>query len=199
MLELDHFFVGVADEFAAVQALTDFGLNFAPRQIHSGQGTANRIAWFDNAYLELLLRNRDRDLQSQPVQTVSLWERMRWQETGASPFGMAFRFSRNVEQDIPVETIDYDAPFLPPGISIPVATPQNSIQEPLIFFSLVAKAPIEQNKIDASLLKHKGSQRKLTAIKITTPISNLSSQLQWFSDRNLISVVRGNKHHAELE
>lgn len=199
MLELDHFFVCVANESIVVKILTDFGLELSQRQVHLGQGTANRIAFFDNAYLELLLKNSDRNLQSKPVQTISLWQRMRWQETNASPFGVAFRFAQNAEQSISIETIDYDAPFLPDGITIPVATPQNSIREPLIFFSLIAQAPIEQDKIDASLLQQKGRQRKLTGIKITTLPHNPSPQLQWFRERQLISVVEGTEHHAELE
>ena len=88
---------------------------------------------------------------------------------------------------------------MPKGITIPVATPQDSIHEPLIFFSLVAKAPSEQNLPDRSLLKHRGSQHKITGLKITTPFSERSQQLQWFSDRNLISVRVGNEHHVELE
>ena len=197
MLELDHVFICISDELNVTHALTEFGLNLSSRQIHKGQGTANRCAFFDNAYLELLLRDSDRDLQSKQVEAVSLWERMRWKNTNASPFGVSFRFTET-KQNIPVATTPYDAPFLPKGITIPVATPQDSIHEPLIFFSLV-EAPSEQNLPDRSLLKHRGSQHKITGLKITTPFSERSQQLQWFSDRNLISVRVGNEHHVELE
>ena len=199
MLELDHIFVCVADENNAVRTLTKFGLNLSPRRIHSGQGTANRVAFFDNAYLELLLQNNDEDLQSQVVQTVSLWERMQWKYTGASPFGVAFRFIADVEPHIPIPTRPYDAPFLPPGISMPIATPQDYIREPLIFFSLVAEAPINLDRIKPSSLEHKGSHHQLTKVEITTLAADLSPQLQWFCDRQLLSIDRGQEHHAELE
>ena len=198
MLELDHIFICISDELNVTRTLTEFGLNLSSRQLHKGQGTANRCAYFDNAYLELLLRDSDRDLQSKQVEAVSLWERMRWRNTNASPFGVSFRFTET-KQNIPVATRPYDAPFLPEGITIPVATPQDSIYEPLVFLSLVAKAPIEQNLPNRSLLKHRGDQHKITGLKITTPFYERSQQLQWFSDRDLISVRVGNEHHVELE
>ena len=199
MLELDHVFICVSDEPNVTRTLTEFGLNLSSRQIHQGQGTANRCAFFDNAYLELLVRDDDRDLQSKQVKAVSLWKRMRWRDTNASPFGVSFRFTEMTEQNIPIATRPYNAPFLPKGITIPVATPQDSVYEPLIFLSLVAKAPIEQNLPNRSLLKHNNSQHQITGLKITTLTCEQSEQLQWFCDRDLISVRVGNKHHAELE
>jgi len=44
-----------------------------PPQHHQGQGTANACAFFDNAYLELLWRHDDDDLQSEVVRpTISM-------------------------------------------------------------------------------------------------------------------------------
>ena len=51
----------------------------------------NACAFFDNAYLELLWRHDDDELQSDVVRPLGLWERVRWEDTGASPFGIAFR------------------------------------------------------------------------------------------------------------
>src|SRR2546423_1508425 len=89
------------------------GLQFGRRRIHQGQGTANACAFFDNAYLELLWRHDDDELQSEVVRPLGLWERVRWRETGASPFGVAFRPE---DDNVPIETWPYDAPFLPEGI-----------------------------------------------------------------------------------
>jgi len=90
-LAVDHVFICVENPHAAERALADFGLQFGRRRIHQGQGTANACAFFDNAYLELLWRHDDDDLQSEVVRPLGLWERVRWRETGASPFGVAFR------------------------------------------------------------------------------------------------------------
>jgi hypothetical protein len=195
MLELDHVFVCVPDQLNIIDLPNKFGLNLSARRIHQGQGTANRCAFFDNAYLELLLRNDDRELQSQPVQPVSLWERVRWKHTGANPFGVAFRFVKDTDQDIPVSTWSYHAPFLPDGASIPIITPPDSFQEPLIFLSLVVKAPF-----DRSSMEHRGSKRILTKVKITMPSEqNISQGVKWFCKQNFISITQGIKHHLELE
>ena len=90
-MELDHVFVCVDDPLAAEATLADFGVTFGLHAIHTGQGTANACAFFDNAYLELLWRHDDGGLQSEAVRPVALWERVRWRQTGASPFGIALR------------------------------------------------------------------------------------------------------------
>ncbi len=200
MLELDHVFVCVPNELEVTDILVEFGLNLSARRIHKGQGTANRCVYFNNAYLELLLHNDEKDLQSQSVQPVSLWERMHWRKTGASPFGVAFRFVKDTKQDIPLETWSYHAPFLPDGAIIPIVTPFNSIQEPLVFLSLVTKAPIEKDLVHLPALENRGSRHTLTQVRITTSYCHqFSRQLQWFNDQNLISIVKGAEHHAELE
>lgn len=199
MLELDHIFVCVPNEQDLDPFLANSGLNLAARRIHRGQGTANRCAFFDNAYLEFLSRDRDEDLQSESVQAVSLWERMQWQNTGASPFGMAFRFTEGIESDLPIETRPYYAPFLSDGSTIPIATPLNLIQEPLVFLSLVTKKPIEKFVLNSSMLEHRGSRHILSEIEITSPCTKLSGQLEWFCEKDLISISEGKLHFAELE
>src|SRR5713226_1941585 len=118
-LAVDHVFICVESPHAAERALADFGVQFGRRRIHQGQGTANACAFFDNAYLELLSRHDDQELQSPAVRPLALWERVRWRQTGASPFGIAFR-TRNIE--LSINTWPYAAAFLPPGKIIPIVT-----------------------------------------------------------------------------
>lgn len=195
MLELDHIFVCVPNELDIADIPSEFGLNLSDRRIHPGQGTANRCAFFNNAYLELLLRNNDQQLQSQTVKALSLWERLRWKHTGANPFGVAFRFVKDTNQDLPIPKWSYSAPFLPDGASIPIITPPNSIKEPLIFLSPVVKAPFDRFSNE-----HRGSKRTLTQVKMTIPsFQNISPGVKWFCEKNLISLVRGVEYHIELE
>src|SRR5262245_65184714 len=109
-LSLDHVFICPENPASAERVLADFGLQFSRRVIHLGQGTAGCYAFFDNAYLELLSRHDDDELQSEVVGPVGLWQRVRWRETGASPFGVAIRPENS---EMPVETWPYEAPFLP--------------------------------------------------------------------------------------
>jgi hypothetical protein len=107
-LELDHMFMCVEDAPAAERALSDFGLRFGLRAVHGGQGTANVCAFFDNAYLELLLRHDDHELRSAVVRPLALWQRVRWRQTGASPFGIALRTG---DPEPPMETWRYELHF----------------------------------------------------------------------------------------
>src|SRR5258708_38002962 len=72
-LAVDHVFICVENPHAAERALADFGVQFGRRRIHQGQGTANACAFFDNAYLELLWRHDDDELQSEVVRPLGLW------------------------------------------------------------------------------------------------------------------------------
>lgn len=109
-LELDHVFIGVDEAPVAERALADFGLQFGLRAIHGGQGTANVCAFFDNAYRELLSRHDDHELQSETVRPLALWERVHWGQTGASPFGIAFRTG---DVELSVDTWPYEAASTP--------------------------------------------------------------------------------------
>jgi hypothetical protein len=110
--ELDHVFMAVDDAVDAERTLTGFGLAFGLHAVHHGQGTANACAFFDNAYLELLWRHDEAELQSARVRSLGLQERLRWRETGACPLGVALR----APDPLPtIPTWAYEAGFLPPG------------------------------------------------------------------------------------
>lgn len=199
MLELDHIFVCVSNELDLDNIPIKFGLNLSTKQIHQGQGTASKCALFDNAYLEFLFPDNVKELQSNLVQPLSLWERIRWRDTEASPFGVSFRFIRNAGQNIPVPTWSYNAPFLPRGATIPIVTPSNSMYEPLVFIFKVAKAPSERNLSNPFLLEHRGSRHTPTKVKINSKSNRkFSKELQWFCTKNLISITEGTENHVEL-
>src|SRR5258708_12270977 len=119
-LAVDHVFICVENPHAAERALADFGVQFGRRRIHQGQGTANACAFFDNAYLELLWRHDDDDLQSEVVRSLGLWERVRWRETRASPFGSAFPPEK---REGPLETSPEHGPLPPPLTPTPFLPP----------------------------------------------------------------------------
>lgn len=133
-LEIDHVFVFT--EPAAVQEierLNAAGLVQSNRRRHVGQGTANACYCFDNAYLELLWAVDDAELAAPAVARTRLGERSRWPKTGASPFGLAVR--RKDGGTLPFETWPYEAPFLPAGLSLPVAVASDDPAQPMLFQS----------------------------------------------------------------
>ena len=109
--ELDHVFVCVANLEDGVKRLTDRGLECGVRSVHAGQGTADTVFFFDNAYLELVSAGNQAELQSPAVKKLGLGDRLRWRESRACPFGVAFRRTGPAQGDGP-ETWDYPAPFL---------------------------------------------------------------------------------------
>ena len=73
----------------------------------------------------------DSGMKREPLEPGA--ERVRGWETGASPFGLAFRLSEVRDGAIPVETWGYEAAFLPAGTRIPIVTPPYVWHESLIF------------------------------------------------------------------
>lgn len=199
-LELDHVFVCVGDTSHANAALTEFGLNLSMTRVHQGQGTRNACAFFDNAYLELLWRHNDADLQSRLVRPLMLWERLRWRETGACPFGVALRPTMGEDEVAEVETWDYEAPFLPKGSSIPIVTPRNSPSVPLIFLSLGSMPPAILPFHRRPALEQRGSRRRLTAVRIgISEPASLSSASRDICARCGVEIAVAPGPHVELE
>lgn len=196
-LSLDHVFICPENPVAAERLLADFGLRFSRRGIHRGQGTAGCYAFFDNAYLELLWRHDEDELQSEVVRPVGLWQRVRWRESGASPFGIAFRPEN---REIPVETWPYEAPFLPAGANIPIVTPRFRWQEPLTFISLVSQAPESLPPERRPPLDHGGRHHRLTAVMVCVPEAlEISVGLRTLCNLGIISLKSAGEHHLELE
>ena len=196
-LSLDHVFICPENPQAAERELTGFGLQFSRRGIHRGQGTANACAFFDNAYLELLWRHDDGELQSEVVGRVGLWQRVRWWETGASPFGVAFRPENNV---VPVETWPYEAPFLPVGANIPIVTPRFRWREPLTFISLVSQAPVTLPPEWKPPLDHRGGRHLVTAVTLYSPGAfETSVGLAELCRLGLLAYKPAGEHYLELK
>lgn len=195
-LELDHVFVCVEDPVSAERSFADAGLQLGRQGVHEGQGTANACAFFDNAYLELLWRNDDSELQSEAVRPVSLCERLRWRDTGACPFGVAVRSGAH---EFPMDTWPYEAPFLPAGADIPIVTPRFLFEEPLLFLSPVSQAPVTLPPGRRPPLVHRGRNRQLTGIVVYgLNLPRLSPGLGVFCERNLLQLESADEVHMEL-
>ena len=180
---------------ACERELSEFGIQFGRHRIHQGQGTVNACAFFDNAYLEIVRRNDDEELQTEAVRPVSLWERVRWHETGASPFGVGFR----PDDASQLTTWPYDAPFLPDGATIPIVTPQFKYQEPLLFLSLVSQAPATLPLKDRPPLEHRGRNRRVTGVTLYGPDpSNVSSGLKQVCQGGVLTLKPAPDPHMEL-
>jgi hypothetical protein len=132
--QLDHVFVFVAPGAPEAAALKKLGLAESFRRPHPGQGTANACFCFDNAYLELLWIADAGEATACPLARAGLAERADWRRSGASPFGIALRHPDPVAAPS-FPCWNYAAPFLPAGMTIPVATASDDPRQPLLFRS----------------------------------------------------------------
>ena len=200
--ELDHIFICSSRHGKDVRALAEAGFSLGLNRIHDGQGTANALFFFDNAYLELLWVNDEVEVRSEAVRPTALWERLSWRKTGACPFGISLRPGVTVRgRAAELETWDYEAPFLPADTTIPVVTDRYSPRAPFVFILPWGVAPADYPKERAaSPLEHAGRRHKVTSVTVHVPCSvELSSGLQKLNDIGVVKFVHGEKYFLELE
>ena len=160
-LELDHVFICTSDRGASLDALIVAGLSPGPRRVHHGQGTANDCFYFENAYLELLWMNDEVEIRSAAVKPLCLWERIHWRQTGACPFGIAFRPKAGFDLS-ELATWSYEAAYLPAGRSIPILSARDSAEQPLVFLSMNPLPPSSYGGTGRAHLSHRGRARRLS-------------------------------------
>lgn len=201
---LDHMFVGTTAAAAAEREMAAFGITFTRRTVHAGQGTANACASFEGTFLELLWTHDATELRAPSVRPLGLDERIRWRESGACPFGLAFR-PEDPDSDAvtwPFATWRYEAPYFPPGVALPVVTPADRLDEPLVFIIRRPK-PGSPGGLPASGATpgHRGTPRTVTRVVVQSPPTARppSPGVRWFMDQGLFTVAGGAAPLLDIE
>lgn len=176
---LCHVFVFVDDLAAALAALDACGLAESFRRTHTGQGTANICACFDNAYLELLWAEDQTALASVSVARTRLAERSRWRENGASPFGIGLRGR------IPFPTWEYRPPYLSDGVTIPVALGSEDPRQPFLFRSPDGARPDQWTDGRAGKRQSAAGLAEITGLYLDLPVGS-SPALRNLTDRGFL-------------
>jgi hypothetical protein len=175
-VELDHFFVLVSRGAPEADLLRAFGLTEGSANTHQGQGTANRRFFFHNAFLELVWVEDEAEAASDLAARTRLGERWQRRGQGASPFGIGFRPGRSPDSmQAPFDTWDYRPPYLPPELSIQMATSSQRVSEPLLFFLAFAKRGAEQRPRTPQPLDHAAGLRLITRLRVTGPPHELAT------------------------
>ena len=130
--ETDHFFMFVRDQHEAETLMRESGLRVNYSRAHPGQGTRNLCACLDDVFLELLWLD-DTPISAES-ERISLGTRGRGH---GSPLGIAWR------GDPEFETEAYNAPFLPEGMAIPVASASLDPALPFVFGSPGGARPVD--------------------------------------------------------
>ncbi|MEO0544732.1 MAG: VOC family protein [Pseudomonadota bacterium] len=135
-IQLDHIFwmVPKEDVTHVLGAIAEFGLRESYRRNHPGQGTSNVCYCFENAFLEILWLESEEEARSPTIERTKLADRATGQ---ANPFGIAWRGEAGLEM------WDFRPPYLPGGISIPMAVASDDTALPLLFTFPGSKAPVD--------------------------------------------------------
>jgi hypothetical protein len=131
-LALDHAFIMCSRGAPEGDSLVQRGFVEGSRNVHPGQGTANRRFFFENFMLELLWVDNPDDARSEHTRRTRLWERWEGRNRSASPFGILFCSADDDDSPAPFPTWDYRPNYLPPGVAIEIAE-GTTLEEPELF------------------------------------------------------------------
>ena len=138
MFEIDHVFVCCAAGAPEASRLLQLGFIEGTRNVHVGQGTANRRFFFENAYLELLWVRDAAEALEERARETRLWERWLRRDRGASPFGIVFRSGSEPGTTSPFPTWSYRPDYLPSPLAIEMAV-GTTLEEPELIYLPFAK------------------------------------------------------------
>lgn len=155
-MQIDHIFIRTTAGAPEAEALRAFGLTEGSGNVHPGQGTANRRFFFANAFLELLWIADATEVASPLTAPTMLRERLTI-GSDASPFGICLR---DVD-DGAFPVFDYRPSYLPPGMSIGIAS-NAPLLEPMWFC-------LAGGKHQPPAPEHAAGIGRITALRCTLP------------------------------
>jgi hypothetical protein len=165
-LQLDHIFLFIEPEGREISVLKELGLRETYRREHPGQGTANICFAFENAFLELLWITRPAEAASPATLRTGLLARSKWRSEGTCPFGIAWRGGSDT-----IPTWPFEPPYLPAGISIPVATDSDDACQPMMFTFPGAVPPTDWEPERHRGFQHYGGFSVIEQVELCLPDS----------------------------
>jgi hypothetical protein len=194
--ELDHLFILSEPGAPEGERLIELGLTEGSPNVHRGQGTANRRFFFANAMLELIFVVDESEARSPLASPTRLWERSRWRQTHASPFGLCLRATAD---DAPsFTTLDYRPPYLPEGVAIPIARGTLAV-EPMLFINPMGQRPDTYPPASRQPLEHALGVREVTKVHLDSAGCELPSDALRAAQRAGIATFgQGEGHLAHV-
>jgi len=131
-LVFDHTFICCDRGAPEADALVAIGLVEGSRNVHEGQGTANRRFFFAGGYLEFVWVEDEREAQGELTAPTRLYERWAGRHGATCPIGIGFCPPDEGAPELPFRTWQYRPSYLPPDQSIQFAR-ETSLDEPELF------------------------------------------------------------------
>jgi hypothetical protein len=196
-IELDHVLICASPGAPEGDRLVEAGFREGSPNRHPGQGTANRRFFFANAFLELIWVENESEARSDLVAPTRLWDRWRWRETGTSPFGICLRPTGDDATSPPFDTFAYTPPYLPAGVSIPIAT-DTHLWEPMLFINTMSRRPDTAPDVERQPLGHPNGARQITHARLGIPYIDVSAPLTRLIREGFVSTGFSPAHVLEL-
>jgi hypothetical protein len=168
-VELDHLFICTSVGAPEADRLIGFGLMEGVPNRHSGQGTACRRFFFQDAYLELLWVVDPAEAQDESVRRTGLWERWSRRSREASPFGLGLRPDGQAEYEVPFPGWEYRPPYLPDPLAIWMGANSEVVAEPLLFALAFGHRPDSGERSRRQPLEHPVGFRSITRVRFSSP------------------------------
>lgn len=198
--ELDHLFIASQPGAPEIEKVLALGVIEGTRNVHPGQGTANRRIFFHNAMLEFLWLTDPVEARSVPIAPTHLAERCDPERRDVCPFGICIRATGANPANLPFDTWAYRPPYLPAGISIPVATNAGVLHEPFIFAISFGGRPDAFAADRRQPIDHPAGLREITKVTLSLPhIGTFSPALRYLVDSGIVDIVPGAKAALALE
>jgi hypothetical protein len=182
-----------------MDAILSLGLVEGTRNQHPGQGTANRRVFFHNVMLELLWLTDPAEAKSDAIRRTHLAERCDPARVDVCPFGVCLCPANGVDGPLPFETWPYTPPYLPPGMSIPVAMNAGELHEPFLFAIPFGGRPDRYPADRQQPLDHPTGLREVTGVQMTlTADLPQSPALRYLHESSIVEVVSGDRYRLHL-
>ena len=196
-MRIDHILIFVSEDGSEVSEFESMGLMSGRKVSHPGQGTSNTCFAFDNCYLELLWCSDSAEINSPVIRPTGMWQRSRWWETNACPFGLALRCT-DLDEQPAFRTIEYRPPYLPGSLApIRIGADSGNASEP---FLIVMPDVMPSLKSEAHQLQTGLGLKQITAVEMVLPFDyRRSKTLVAVAQNDLVTFQRGDCHHLILE
>jgi hypothetical protein len=194
-LHLDHAFITCEVGAPEAEVLLSHGFVEGSRNVHHGQGTANRRFFFANFMLELFWVSDPAEAASDRVRDTGLWERWSRRKAGASRFGIAYGGAPAAGAPPPFTTQPYFPAYAPPGLSLEVVHGLQ-LREPALFYLPWLQADRERREP----IEHAVPVRTVTGIAIGLPdLKALSSAACRVRDAGMLSFIESASPLLEVQ
>lgn len=199
LLEINHIFICIAG--VDLNSLQDMGIVCSEPVRHPHQGTASSLIFFENTYLELIWVEDEATAEIYAMQSgIDFLARANWEQTNASPFGIALRqkseqISAFNAQDSVLDPRNEFVNFAAANLTTQSEPVCFVVPNALSLTTLLDKSSATHRK----LLSHEIGCRNLTNTKVAIEkVSNLTAPISMLWHESVIEVEQNAVPSLEL-